>query len=134
MTRRFGRRATWILLMALVATGCTRTVAIPIAELEGAAPEHKGRYRIWTTDGSRYITRGFSVSDSTIVIKNLDSYDDRYRVVELPVTLVLRDVKTIEKFESRGLGVNLLVLTACAAVVWTLVIFRSSGEGPRIDT
>lgn len=116
MRRRLGRRAVSLLLIALVATGCTRTVDIPLAQLEGAAPEHKGKYRIWMVDSSLFVPSEFTAIDSTIVITKLSRDDERYGRAELPMALALREVRTIEKFETRGVVIDLIVLAGMLAV------------------
>jgi hypothetical protein len=123
--------ATALVLIALMATGCTRVVEIPLAQLEGTAPDHKGKYRISTIDGSSYIARGFALSDSTIVIKKLDQDDERYRTAKLPVTLALRDVKTFEKLEFPGIIIDLLVVAGLVAVA---IFFIYLSYGTSDDT
>jgi len=127
--RRFGRQATSFLLIALMATGCTHTVEVPIfAQLEGDTIEHEGKHYIWTNDDSKYITRGFTVGDSTIVITRLDRSDARYRKNAPPISLSMRDVQKVEKVEEPGLAFDLFMVVACVAVIYAIAFSLFAGS------
>jgi len=88
------------MLVALMATGCSRSVTIPPGQFEEASRE-KAKHRIELSDGSDFTVRRFAVSDSTVVIHELDSSDERYGRAQLPLSVPRQDVTSISKQEVR---------------------------------
>lgn len=98
-----------LLLIAFMATGCSKAVEIPRDQFEPPASEGKGVHRICMVDKSSYEARAFSMTDSTIVIETLNPTDSRYKRVELPIVLPLSEVESISKYElDRGRSFFLL--------------------------
>jgi hypothetical protein len=99
MMRPLGRGVVALLLIGSMATACTRAVEVPREQFESTSQAHNVSHRITMTDGSRYVIKQFTVTDSTITIVELNQADERYKHVALPMFLRRADVKSIERME-----------------------------------
>jgi hypothetical protein len=63
-------------------------------------------------DGSSYKFRKFSVTDSTLVIRELSKSDERYGKADLPIILPLADVESMETKDARETGFLFFATTA----------------------
>jgi hypothetical protein len=116
-------------LLAFVLSGCSRAVTVPPRELAPASQWH-GRYRIKTTT-AEFTARHFAVTDSTVVIRELAGSDKRYGDAELPITVPVQDVKSVERLDvDEG---KTFVVVVLAAVFAGLIIGLSTWEGPALD-
>jgi hypothetical protein len=88
-----------LVCLALIASGCSKAVQIPSDQVDAAAREESGRYRIQMVDGSYYTVERFSLTDSTIVIEKLGPSDARYKRIALPIDVPLADVESVSKYE-----------------------------------
>jgi len=114
-----------LVLISIFVTNCTRTVDVPLTSVEEASRK-EGRYQIEMDDASRYIARGFAVTDSMIIITRLDEHDTRYMRNMDPISLPLRDVKSVQSLEQNGLTIDILVVIGMAAVMYAIALFRDA--------
>ena len=113
-----GFKPTSLVVAALLLTSCTRTIDVPMNQLGSGSKDVKTPHRIHMVDGSEYSVRQFTVTDSTVVIENLNTSDPRYQKAELPIVLHLRDVRSVEKTEPRigGFFVVAIIGLLCVAL------------------
>ena len=107
-------------LTALLLTGCSSTKQVPSEEFKAASQLPNRIYDVRTKDGSLYVARHYSVSDSTLVITELHKKDERYTSATMPIVLQLDDVASIQMRDQREAG-QVLVLMAFAVVGIALV-------------
>ena len=118
--KRLGSGAvTTVTILAFVASGCSRTVSVPLQELAPAS-HWDGRYHIDTTAG-RFSTLKFSVTDDEIVITKLAKSDKRYGRADLPLTSPMQDVRSIERLETDGMKTTLGVVGGLVAFLGAMV-------------
>ncbi|HEX6792129.1 MAG TPA: hypothetical protein VF247_12525, partial [Candidatus Krumholzibacteria bacterium] len=86
------RSSARFLILLVLLGGCSRAVTVSPRELAPAS-RWTGRYRIITVDDS-FAAREFAVTDSTIVITELNSSDSRFGRTRMPLTVPLRDVRS----------------------------------------
>ncbi|HKW15167.1 MAG TPA: hypothetical protein VJS69_11835 [Candidatus Krumholzibacteria bacterium] len=84
--------------------------------------EWKGLYRVTTTT-DQYATRDFSITDSTLVITKLGGSDEHYGIAKLPLTIPIKDVRTVDKLEHNTTTTTLVV---AGAVLFGLFIYGVS--------
>jgi hypothetical protein len=130
MMRRFGRGVVALLLIGSMVTGCTRAVEVPREQFESTSQAHNVSHRITMTDGSRYVIKQFTVTDSTITIVELNQADERYKHVALPMFLRRADVKSIERMELDPGKSFFVVVPIGLAVIWIVVLATSP---PLVD-
>lgn len=92
-----------LILIVVMATGCSTTVEVPREQIESGTRRDDGIYRIRTVDKEKYDVRIFSMTDSTLVIEKLNATDARYKKAELPIVLARDNVSAVSKYElARG--------------------------------
>ncbi|HEU4928701.1 MAG TPA: hypothetical protein VFU38_02640, partial [Candidatus Krumholzibacteria bacterium] len=69
-----------LLMIILTATGCSKAVEIPRTDIDDVKYREPGSYRIRLRGREEYLAKRFSVTDSTIVIEELMTSDERYRL------------------------------------------------------
>jgi hypothetical protein len=73
-----------------------------------------------TTGGEEYRVQKFAVTDSTLVILQLNQSDARYKNAKLPISLPLEEIETMKAIDRRETGFFVLValglLVAISAV------------------
>jgi hypothetical protein len=131
---RYLKSAPSILLIALLATGCSKAVEIPRTEIDDPAYREPGSYRIRVQGREEYLVRRFSISDSTIVVEELLPSDERFRTEreDLPTSIPLVQVESISRMETNGL-LTAVVLTPIvivgALMVWFILDQGGGMEG-----
>ncbi len=93
------RRAIALVLVPLVAVACTRTIDVPVQQLESSR-NVTTPYRVTMKDGTQYRARQFTVTDSTLVIKDLLPSDPRRDEATLPIVVSLDDVASVQKSDT----------------------------------
>lgn len=118
-----------LIVCLVTATGCTtRSVVVDPGAYAEAARDGDSRYRIRTIGGKEYIATFFTVTDSTLTIRELKGTGDTsmhepryYPGVELPLELSLDQVASVERLGSptkteRGISTAVLVIATVSAV------------------
>ena len=111
--------ATAVTTLAFVAAGCSRAVRVPEGML-APATAWEGLYRVETTT-DQFTTRQFSVTDSTLVITKLGGSDKRYGAVDLPITIPMKEVRSVDRLETHAVNTYLVVLGG-ALVAFVILI------------
>ncbi len=111
------RRAIATVPFIVALAGCTKTVDVPIDDLE-SVHDRKARHHVNMVDGSQYSVRQFTVTDSTLVIDDLSPTDSRKGVVNEPITVPRDSIASVERLEG---GQYLIFGTVALAAV--LLIF-----------
>ena len=117
------RRATAVVLVVLMATGCTKAVEVPRSDIDNAKYHEPGKYRVRLKNEHEYIARRFSVSDSTLVIEELGGDGELYGQGQpaLPMRIPLSDVESIAQLKvDKG---RILGTTIATAVLVALVAY-----------
>jgi len=117
---RSHRRAVCVALIALMATGCTKAVEIPRADIDDAKYREPGSYRIRLHGRQEYLVRRFSVTDSTVVVEELMPGDERFRTGRewLPTSILWGEVESISRTETNWL----LTVVALTPIVFVAVV------------
>jgi hypothetical protein len=109
-----------VFLATLMAMGCTRTIDIPLHQVESMR-DPKTPCRVTMRDGTQYRVREFAVTDSTLVIKNLTPSDAYHDKAKLPLVVPLSEVTSVQKSEMTewfwvgGVAIVVLFVAAAAA-------------------
>jgi hypothetical protein len=101
-----------LILTAFLVTGCSGTKQVPREEFEAVSRQPLSFHQIFMADGSSYKFRKFSVTDSTLVIRELSKSDERYGKADLPIILPLADVESMETKDARETGFLFFATTA----------------------
>ncbi len=101
------RRGLALVLIAFLMTGCTKAVEIPPADIDKPEYRWPGSYRIRVTTHEEFLVRKFSTTDSTIVVEQLLSTDERYGSAKQPLPIVIpranvASIAAISKSPSTG--------------------------------
>ena len=99
---------------AFLLAGCSKAVNVPANKL-APSTDWEGLYHVKTTT-DQYTTRHFSVTDSTLVITKLGGSDKRYGRIDLPITVPLGDVRSVEKLETHAGKTTILVITGALLI------------------
>jgi hypothetical protein len=83
---------------AFLLAGCSKAVRVPDNTLKPST-EWKGLYQVRTTT-DQFTTRSFSITDSTLVISRLCGSDEHFGKIQLPVTIMLADVRSVDRLEN----------------------------------
>ncbi len=107
-------------LVVLLIIGCSNAQEIPRQKLDAEEYRKPGSYRIKLRGWNEYNARRFSMTDSTVVIEELLTTDDHYKVKrhEMPIVVPLNEVEYIGVMET-----NVPVTFAAVAAVGTVVAF-----------
>jgi hypothetical protein len=117
------RPLTFALIAALLLTSCATSSTVSLDKKPGEVSEYEGKHRIRMKDGSEYITHTFTVSDSVLVIKWLDSSDARFASTTRPISLPVSEVSTVESLSKTPSTLGLVILGGCAAAVVGLTLW-----------
>ena len=107
---------------AFLLAGCSKAVRVPDNKL-APSTEWRGLYRVTTTT-DQYTVRDFSITDSTLVITRLGGGDERYGIARLPLTIPIKDVRTVDKLEHNTTKTTMVVVGAL--LIGTLIYFVST--------
>ena len=112
-------------LVALLFVGCSKAVVIPREELSREEYRRVGSYRVKLHGWNEYETRRFSVTDSTVVIEELNMSDDHYKLKrhEMPIVVPLKDVEYVGVMKTNWPVTAVVLATVGTAVgyfVWLL--------------
>jgi hypothetical protein len=101
--------------IVVLLSGCSKAVIIPQEDIAKEQYRARGDYRIRLQHWNEYHAHKFSVTDSTLVIEELDKGDDRYKVMkhDMPITVPLEDVASVAIYE----GTNWWVTGAAIGIV-----------------
>jgi len=105
------------LIVALLVTSCAPGGTVPLDRRPGKVTEYEGRHRIRMKDGSEYIAHTFTVSDSLVVIKWLDSSDPRFATTVRPISLPVPEVSKVEDLSMRPTKLGLVIIVGCGLAV-----------------
>jgi hypothetical protein len=97
-----------VTVVAFVVAGCSRAVRVPETKL-APSTTWDGLYRVTTTT-EQFTTRHFLLTDSTLVITKLGGSDKRYGAVDLPITIPMKEVRSVDRLETNGANTLLVVL------------------------
>ena len=128
MTSRSARthRTVSCVLIALMATGCSRTVVVPREDYDRASHEYGKTHRLDLQDSSYYLVRRFAVTDSTVVVEELYSSDKRYGThARTPIVLTRQDLTSISRVETNWTKTGLVFLGVSGllvAALWVLLV------------
>jgi hypothetical protein len=109
---------------ALVATGCSRTVNVPLNQVQSVR-DPQARHRIHMIDGTEYAVRRFTATDSTIVIDDLSPSDTRFDSASLPIVLSRANVQSVTRAE----GPHMWVVAGFMVLGVFLIVALSSWAG-----
>lgn len=117
------RPVAFALIVALLVTSCAPGGMVPLDRKPGEVTEYEGKHRIRMRDGSEYIVHTFTLSDSLVVIKWLDSSDARFAGATRPISLPVREVSKIEDLSKTPSTAGMVIVVGCAAAVVGLSIW-----------
>ena len=121
--RRFSRsRIIASALIALTLSACSRAAEIPREQVTAKEYREPGSHRIRLHGWNAYYARSFSMTDSTVVIEELLSWDDHFELMrdEMPIVVPLRDVQNISVMKTNWL-MTAVAVVAIGAVAGLLV-------------
>ena len=97
------RRAVALVLIALMATGCSRAVEIPLDQLGEAEWRKPGTYRLSLVRGDEYYARRLSVADSNVIVEERMEIDEALFGYsnQPPDSIPITALRGVEKIESR---------------------------------
>jgi hypothetical protein len=105
------------LIMVLLVTSCAPGGTVPLDRRPGKVTEYEGKHRIQMKDGSEYIAHTFTVSDSLVVIKWLDSSDPRFATTARPISLPVPEVSKVEDLARTPTKLGLVIMVGCGLAV-----------------
>jgi hypothetical protein len=123
MKQHAGGKVLSVALIVSMLTACTQVAGVPIEQQAGQVTAHERKHRIRLVDGTEYMVKAFTVSDSVVVVQRLDSSDVRYASVMPPITLPRSEVMTVEKFEKSPSAIGVLLIAGCAAGVFYVSVW-----------
>ncbi len=90
-------------LIAILATSCSRTVHIPLEDLESPDWPQPASYRIRVAGGDKHFARRFSLTDSTLVIdETLATPEIRQsNPDQAPTSIPLDRVEAVDRIDTR---------------------------------
>ena len=110
--------------MLLLLVACARAVEIPRDQVGAEEYRKPGSYRIRLHGWNEYNVRRFSMTDSTVVIEELLTTDDHYKLKrhEMPIVIPLAEVMSISEMKSTWVTKPLLITSAVLVVATILII------------
>jgi hypothetical protein len=118
------RIVAWLVIGALVGSGCSRAVVVPREDYDRAASD-SGIHRVDMHDGSYYLVLRFAMTDSAVVVRKLYASDPRFnRHPRLPISLARQDVVSISRVETNWIKTGVVlagVVGVISLAVWALV-------------
>jgi hypothetical protein len=111
------RPVAFTLIVALLMTSCAPGSTVPLDRRPGEVTEYEGKHRIQMKDGSEYIAHTFTVSDSLVVIKWLDSSDARFASTIRPIALPVREVSKVEDLSMTPTILGVVIIVGCGLAV-----------------
>lgn len=121
------------IVTAFLLTGCSSTKQVPREEFEAVSQLPNRIYDVRTNDGSLYVARHYSVSDSTLVINELHKKDERHGQAVLPIVLQLDEVTSVEMRDQREAG-QVVVLTVLVLLGIGLIALIIDAADGGVDT
>lgn len=116
-----------ILILAMVASlllACSRAAEIPREQLKAQEYRKVGSYKVRLHGWNEYNVRRFSMTDSTVVIEELQDFDDHYKLKkhDMPIVVPLEEVEYIAVMETnKPLTTGVVVIAVAGAVYMTYV-------------
>jgi len=105
----------WLVLMCLFAA-CSKVNEIPREQMGAAEHRKPANYHIWKKTGDDYLARLYSLTDSTVVIQELQESDLRYKKQDMPIVVPLENVERITVLK-KNYWILVPVGVAIAAVI-----------------
>jgi hypothetical protein len=92
----FDRRKVivWLVVVCVFAA-CSKVNEIPREQMGAAEHRKPADYHIWMKAGDDYLARLYSVTDSTVVIQELQQSDLRDKKQDMPIIVPLENVERI---------------------------------------
>jgi hypothetical protein len=107
-----------LILVVLVAGGCSKYVEIPRDQLD-TVPDREEGYRVNLTDGTHYTALKFTTNEEVLVITKLSPQDPHYRKVPLPMVILWSDVESVSEYHKReGWAAAIAAATFVASCSW----------------
>jgi hypothetical protein len=128
-------RIVALVLIVSLLTGCSKAVVIPREELTRDEYRRVGSYRIKLHGWNEYHARQFTLTDSTLVIAELDKGDDRYKRTrhDMPIVVPLKDVEYVTTASGTDWFWTSAAILAVATIVggfaWFVYALGHSGLG-----
>jgi hypothetical protein len=126
------RLVAWTTVLALVLGGCSRAAEIPREQVTAEDYRKPGSYRIRLHGWNAYYARRFSMTDSTVVIEELLTWDDHFELMrdEMPIVIPLKDVENISVMKTNWLmtAVAVVAIGAVAGLIEALGHFGPFGQ------
>jgi hypothetical protein len=126
-----------LLVVALMLTGCSKAVVIPREQLTRDDYRKVGNYRIKLRGWNEYHARQFTLTDSTLVIGELDKGDDRYNRLkhDMPIIVPLKDVEYVTTASGTDWFWTSAAIFTVAAIVggFALLIYAIGHSGLGAD-
>ena len=117
-------RTISMVLVVLLLVACSRAVEMPRDQLEAQEASKVGSYKVRLHGWNEYNVRRFSMTDSTVVIEELQDFDDHYKLKkhDMPIVVPLEEVEYIAVMETnKPLTTGVVVIAVAGAVYMTYV-------------
>jgi len=113
-----------MVLLVPIFVACTKGVEIPRADIDDPKYREEGSYRIRMKGWEEYLVKRFSVTDSTLVIEELSSGDERFRMgrENLPYVLPLSQVVSVGRVKTNVPGTLAIVLVVGALAAFLVAL------------
>ena len=115
------RRVMAWLVLVCVFGACAKVHEIPRDEIGAAGQQNAADYHIWMKGGDDYYARRYSVTDSTVVIQELQESDTRYKKQEMPIVIPLADVERVTVVKNKY-WIPALVGIAVAGIIAMVIV------------
>jgi len=110
-----------LLLIPLFLGACSHAVDVPRNQYDDTSRLYDVDHKIRTVSGEEYHSAEFWVTESMLVISKLSPSDPRYQKVELPLSIPLSDVASVQRIDSGpplwAVGVGVAAFVAVMAVL-----------------
>ena len=120
------RRFLAPILVALLVTGCSGAKQVPREAFEAESRKPMRLRHVHLVDGSAWAVAKFTVTDSTLIIQELNRVDERYEHAVVPIVLSLEDVESVESKDLRGPA--FFILVGLAVTVSAIAVMVSLGN------
>ena len=127
--------AAILCLLIVVNTSCTAMVSVPPSEYSQLDSDEAAVWQITTADGQIFIAKKFFVTDSTLVIQELDFESDKGAKIaqgeapnqmDLPISINRDAVVSVEK-QITEYAAPILIIGIPALVVVFVIVARALG-------
>ena len=88
-----------LLVIPLFLGACSHAVNVPRNQYDDTSLLYDVDHKIRTVSGEEYHSAEFWVTESMLVISKLSPSDPRYQTVELPLSIPLSDVASVQRID-----------------------------------